>query len=453
MLNIKIDSRKVKEGDTFVAIKGATVDGHDFIEQAIAKGATKIVLSEDKDIKVEKVLVKDTEEWLKNYLVSNYAEQVNKIKLVGMTGTNGKTTSCYLLYQMLEKLNHKCAYIGTIGFYLNGQITELPNTTPNILDLYDLILDAIAHDCKKVVMEVSSHALSLERVAGLKFDVVAFTNLTEDHLDYHHTMENYLQAKLKIIDYLKEDGTLIVNNDDEYSKYFNFKNRQTIGFKKSNYQVISYEDNLDSTNIKFQYAKEIYQVKINLKNKFNIYNYLTALACAYSLGMDINDLIKVTNELQAPKGRVEQIKIKEGLAVVDYAHTPDAVLKIITSFTENKIGKIYTILGCGGDRDPKKRPIMGNIATTYSDYVIFTNDNPRTEDEKQIMNDIIKGVKKDNYEIIFNREEAIKKGISLIQKNDILLVLGKGHENYQIIGHEKKHFDDMECLKKWGFHK
>lgn len=446
MLNIKIDSRKVEKGDTFVAIKGANVDGHDFIEQAIAKGATKIVMSEDREVNVEKVLVSNTETYLTNYLVNHYAEKINKIHLIGVTGTNGKTTSCFLIYQLLQNLGKKVAYIGTIGYYYENEKIELPNTTPNILDLYDMILTAISKGCEYVVMEVSSHALDFKRVEGLKYDVVAFTNLTQDHLDYHKTMENYLKAKLQILNYLTPEATVIVNADDEYSKYFRQGNYKTISFQNGDYKVIDYQDNTDQTWVKFTYANQDYEVNINLKNKFNIYNYLTALACVHNLGFKIEDILVKTQNIKPPKGRCDIVKVKEGIAVVDYAHTPDAVLKIITSFAEHKKADIITIVGCGGDRDPKKRPIMGDIATQYSDYVIFTDDNPRTEDNKKIMQDILAGVKKDNYEVIYNRKEAIKKGISMIKKDTILLVLGKGHEDYQILGKEKVHFDDMEVI-------
>ncbi len=450
MLNIKIDSRKIEPGDTFVAIKGANVDGHDFIDKAIESGATKVVMSEDRDILAEKVLVDDTSEYLKEYLVKNYAQKINEINLIGVTGTNGKTTSCFLIYQLLQKLGKKVAYIGTIGYYFENEKKELPNTTPNILDLYDMILEAISRGCEYVVMEVSSHALDFERIAGLKFKVVAFTNLTQDHLDYHKTMENYLQAKLKILNYLKDDGTVITNVDDEHGKDFAKGNYKTISFNEGNYQVLDYQDNIDYTYLKFAYDNKEYEVNLNLKNKFNIYNYLTALACVHNLGFSIENILEYTKDIKAPKGRCDMVKVKEGIAVVDYAHTPDAVLKIITSFAEHKKGDIITIVGCGGDRDPKKRPIMGDIATKYSDYVIFTDDNPRTEDNKKIMEDILKGVSKNNYEVIYNRKEAIKKGISLIKKDTILLVLGKGHEDYQILGKEKVHFDDMEIIKEFS---
>ena len=445
MINIKTDSRKVQKGDTFVAIKGNTVDGHDYIEKAIENGASKIVC-EHGSYNVETIIVPDTKEYLQKYIVDNYKDVINKLDIIGVTGTNGKTTTCFLTYQMLNKLGIKTAYIGTIGFYVEDEVYELPNTTPEITEIYSMLTTALEKGCKTVVMEVSSHALSFKRVEGLNFTIEAFTNLTEDHLDYHKTMENYLNAKLLILDYLKENGTIIVNNDDEYSKYFEKKNYKTIGFTKSDYEVKSYESTENGTIINFVYQGKNLSITTNLRGKFNVYNYMTALAIINTYGIDIQKIFDITKDVFPPKGRCEQIKVRDAEAVIDYAHTPDAVEKIINSFLENKKGKIITIVGCGGDRDPKKRPIMGNVATQKSDYVIFTNDNPRTEDPKIIMENIISGVHKNNYEIIFDRKEAINKGLDLLNKNDTLLILGKGHEDYQIIGHEKHHLDDKEIV-------
>ena len=445
MIKIKTDSRKVVAGDTFVAIKGLTVDGHDFIEKAIENGAVKIVC-EHGSYAVETLVVPNTKEWLQQYLLDNYKEEVNKIKLIGMTGTNGKTTACFLTYQMLLSLGKKAAYMGTIGFYMPNVKRELNNTTPEILDVYSMIIEAIEAGCEYFVMEVSSHSLVEKRIEGLEFSVEAFSNLTEDHLDFHKTMENYLHAKMLILDQLK--GTIIVNNDDPYAKYFETKNYKTLGCNGKDYQILNYEETDKGTLIKFKADKE-YSVETNLKCKYNVYNYLTALGILNTLGFSIDDIIEITKDIYAPRGRCEQIKVRNSYAVIDYAHTPDAVEKIITSFLENKKGKIITIVGCGGDRDPLKRPIMGEIASRLSDYVIFTSDNPRTEDPNKILEDILKGVTKDNYEVEIDRPTAIKKGLDMLKDNDILLILGKGHEDYQIIGHTKHHLDDLEEVKKY----
>ena len=445
MIKIKTDSRKVVAGDTFVAIKGLTVDGHDFIEKAIENGAVKIVC-EHGSYSVETLVVPNTKEWLQQYLLDNYKEEVNKIKLIGMTGTNGKTTTCFLTYQMLLSLGKKAAYMGTIGFYMPGVKRELSNTTPEILDVYSLIIEAIEAGCEYFVMEVSSHSLVQKRIEGLEFSIEAFSNLTEDHLDFHKTMENYLHAKMLILDQLK--GTIIVNGDDAYAKYFETKSYKTLGYNGKDYQILNYEETPKGTLITFKADKE-YKVETNLKCKYNVYNYLTALGILNTLGFKIEDIINITKDINAPRGRCEQIRVRNSYAVIDYAHTPDAVEKIITSFLENKKGRIITIVGCGGDRDPLKRPIMGEIASRLSDYVIFTSDNPRTEDPNKILEDILKGVTKDNYEVEIDRPTAIKKGLDMLGDNDILLILGKGHEDYQIIGHTKHHLDDLEEVKKY----
>lgn len=446
MIKYETDSRLVTKGKTFVAIKGYTVDGHDYINQAIENGATFIISEKDLDITVPYLKVKDTEKYIEQKLEEEYSSNFKDLKIIGVTGTNGKTTTCYLIYQMLKELNKKAAYIGTIGFYLNDEIRELPNTTPDILSLYKLIMEAKEKEVEYIIMEVSSHALSLSRIAGINFDVAAFTNLSQDHLDFHKDMIDYLNAKKLIINHLKQKGTLIVNLDEETSKEFIFKNKLTIG-KNGDYKITNYNYNPDSTDLEFTFKNNTYKVKTNLINEFNIYNYLMSLAILNNLDIPIENIIKITNKVYPPRGRCETIKVNDSYAVIDYAHTPDAVEKIIKAYKELNLGKVITVLGCGGDRDPKKRPIMGDIATSLSDKVIFTSDNPRTEDPKKILEDITKNNKSTNYEVIVDREKAIIKGISLLNKNDFLLILGKGHEDYQIIGTEKIHFDDAEVVR------
>lgn len=452
MIEFETDSRKIKPGQTFVAIKGFTVDGHDYIASAIEKGATKVVVEKDVDVNVEKEIVPSTKEYIKNKLVEMYSDGLKDITIIGLTGTNGKTTTCYLTYQMLNKLGIKCAYLGTIGFYYDDVKIELPNTTPEILTVYKLLYEAKEHGCTHVVMEVSSQSLEEERVAGLTFETIAFTNLTQDHLDFHKTMKNYLNAKLKIFNYLEKNGTVITNIDDEYGKCFikDGYNTITLGYKDdANIKINEAHYTPTYTIIHFNYNKKDIEVKTNLTSKFNVYNYLTCYGILKSLNISDEEIINITKDTYPPKGRCEIIEVNGGVAVVDYAHTPDAVEKVINSFIELKTNKIITIVGCGGDRDPIKRPIMGSIACKLSDHVIFTNDNPRTEDPKNIMNDITKDLSYNNFEIIFDRKEAIYHGIESMEKGDILLILGKGHEDYQILGHEKVHFDDCEQVNNW----
>lgn len=449
MFKYETNSKLIKKGQTFVAIKGYTVDGHDYIKNAVENGASEIIAEKKVDCGVPVTVVKNSAEYYQNLLVKEYKDEFKDLKLIGITGTNGKTTSAYLTYQMLNLLGKKAAYIGTIGFICDNNVKELPNTSPEILTIYKLLMEAKEKNCEYVVMEISNFALELKRCEGLKFDVASFTNLTEDHLDYHKTMENYMNAKLKLTDYVK--GVLTVNIDDEVSKKFieRFKNTKTYGYSKSDFQILSDDIYPDHTDIDFKINNENYKVTTNLTSKFNVYNYFTMFSIVYELGFNPNEIIEKTKLLKAPKGRCETYKVKDGFAVIDYAHTPDAVLKVVTAYKELSKGKVITLVGCGGDRDPIKRPIMGEIASNYSDYVIFTNDNPRTENPEKIMEDILKGVKKTNYEVCLDRRQAIIKALDMIEKNDIVLLLGKGHEDYQIIGHDKIHLDDCEEVKKY----
>ena len=450
MFKYECDSRKVQKGQIFVALKGLTVDGHDFIGKAIENGASKIICERKIDYDIDYEIVPNTEKWLKETLYNEYHEYIDKLKLIGVTGTNGKTTSCYLTYQMLLSLGIDTAYIGTIGYHHKDEYIELNNTTPDVLTIYKLLYHAYESNCKSVVMEVSSQALSYDRLYGINYDIISFTNLTEDHLDYHKTMENYLKAKLLILDHLKENAIITANKDDDASINFKKENHNYLTFGyNGDYKIINTFINPIETKLEFNYENNNYNVTIPLTSKFNVYNYLTMLSIINNYGFDIEDIINKTHLLKAPKGRCEAYKVNNGYAVIDYAHTPDAVEKVITAYNELKKNKVITVIGCGGDRDPKKRPIMGDIATKLSDYVIFTNDNPRTEDPNNIMNDILKGVKTKNYEVILDRKLAIKKGIDMMNKNDILLILGKGHENYQIIGKEKHHLDDSEEVLNW----
>lgn len=445
MINLITDSRKIKPGDTFIAIRGIDNDGHKYIDQAIQNGASKIICEEG-NYKVETLVVEDTTKYLNEYIYNNYYNQIKDIKLIGVTGTSGKTTTCFLTYTILKKLGCKAAYIGTIGFYMDDFVRELPNTTPLIDELYNILLECKENNIEYVVMEVSSHALDLERVYGLKFDAAAFTNISQDHLDYHKTIENYAQAKAKLFKKLRGNKTAIINIDDEHSNMFILPENNNITISETKGDISIYDIKLTNLGIdfKFNYREKVYEKTIDMVGKYNIYNYMTAVMLINSFNIDIEKILKI--EAKAPRGRMEMVKYGTNSIFVDYAHKPDAVKKVLENTKEFAKGKIITIIGCGGNRDRTKRPIMGGIASNNSDYVIFTNDNPRNEDPKEIMNDIIEGVTKDNYEIILDRKQAINKGVSLLKENDVLLILGKGHEDYQIIKGVKYHLDDMECV-------
>ena len=393
MFKYENDSRKVKEGQTFIAIKGLTVDGHDYIDKAISNGASHIICEKDLDISVPYTKVNDSSEYQKNILFNEYGEIINKLKIIGVTGTNGKTTSCFLTYQMLLEQGINAAYIGTIGFYHKDKFIALNNTTPDIVLLYQLLYSAYNDGCEVVVMEVSSQALSYDRLFGINFDIIGFTNFTEDHLDYHKTMENYLEAKKLILEHLKDNCIICANSDDGYHVEFNNNKNKFITYgMNGDYKIVNYSTTPKDSNLILEYNNDIFNINIPLTSKFNIYNYLMMFSILNQYGISIESLLEKTFFLKSPKGRCETIQIKEGYAVVDYAHTPDAVEKVISTYNDLKKGKVITIIGCGGDRDPKKRPLMGEISTRLSDYVIITNDNPRTEDENNIIKDILSGI-------------------------------------------------------------
>lgn len=447
MVDIKTDSRLVKPGDTFIAIRNVNRDGHDYIESAIENGATKII-AEEGSYSAQTVIVENTRAYLNEYLYQNYYPQFQDMKFIGVTGTNGKTTICYLIYQMLTDLGYPCAYIGTIGFYYPNHQQPLNNTTPDTDLLYNMFLEAKEAGCKYVVMEVSSHALDMNRIYGITYDEVAFTNLTQDHLDYHKTLENYAKAKQILFTKTRGNKIAVINADDPHHDLFMMDGNKniTISDHDGDAHILDIHFSNLGTKFSFELEGKTYETSINMVGRYNVYNYLTAFLLVKELGFDVSDILALNETLSAPVGRMEMIKYGTNSIFVDYAHTPDAVENVLQSSKEYKEGKVITIIGCGGDRDRTKRPLMGHAAEEYSDYVIYTSDNPRTEDPNQIMTDILEGVKKDNHEVIMDREEAIQKGMSLLNDKDVLMILGKGHENYQIIGTVKHHFSDQEVV-------
>ena len=447
-MNIKTNSKDIVSGDTFIAIKGFKHDGHDFIKDAIERGASNIIC-EHGEYDIPYTIVSSTKEYLKDYLYSNYYHEIKDIILIGITGTNGKTTSCYFTYELLKKLNVKCAYIGTIGFFTDNKVRDLNNTTPELIELYDMFLECKKNNIKVIVMEVSSHALEVERVYGLKFDYVVFTNLTVDHLLFHKSMNNYLNAKKKLFKMLKPNGISITNIDDKYYKDFILEDTITYGKNNSDFNIIKSKLKHNRTIYIFKYKNKKYKIKMNIAGEYNIYNSLVSIIILINMGYNIRKIIKLFKKITLPNGRMEMIKYKRNSIFIDYAHTPDAVKNVLANAYKFKKGKVYTVIGCGGERDRTKRKDMGIISTDLSDYVIFTNDNPRSEDMNQIINDIIYDIDKNNYEVILDRKKAIIKGIDLLKNNDILFILGKGHEEYQIINGIKYHFSDKEEVLKY----
>lgn len=444
MIKIKTDSRKVVDGDTFVALPGISSDGHDYIETAIENGATKII-AQHGEYKVPTVIVPDTRVYLNDLLKQEYGYVINDMKIIGITGTNGKTTSCFLTYQILNKLGIKCAYIGTIGFYLKDKVRNLPNTSVDIADLYGLLVEAYENDYKYVCLEVSSQGLSMDRFKTISFDIAAFTNLTQDHLDYHKTMNNYCLAKQQLFKQLKKDGKAIINADDKNKDYYLLKDNNNITFGlNGDYKI----DDLKFTNkysmLDYSYQNKNYQIKTNLIGEYNIYNLLTAIVICHELGLDLNKINSVLDNLNMPSGRMERIDYNNNLIIVDYAHTPDAISNIIKTIKPICKGNLYVTFGCTGSRDKTKRPIMTNIVLENVTKAIITIDDPHDEDPSDIVKDMLNGITFNNYEVCLDRKKAIHKGINLLKDNDILLILGKGHEEFIIFKDKKIPFNDKK---------
>ena len=480
---IEYDSRKIKENFIFVAMAGNTVDGHNFIQKAIDGGA-KIIITE-KNINISEyknaddvsfILVKNIRKKLGIIASNYYGYPQNKIKIVGITGTNGKTTSSFILENILEKT----ARIGTTGNRILDEEFETVNTTPESLELIKLIDKSVKKGADYFIMEVSSHALEIGRVDMLKFDSAIFTNLTQDHLDFHKTMENYFNAKKKIFSMLRNDknnGKGIINIDDEHgAKIYSEKNKDnyiSVSIKNEEADILgdilNYTNNGMKVKINLKnYFKKInshfkdkdeeyeeeYKFEIGLIGEYNLYNVLGCVASALSFGIKMNDIIKKLETMPAVPGRFETIKNNmEARIVVDFAHTDDGLLNVGKTLKQITDNQVITIFGAGGDRDHDKRAKMAKAAIQFSDYIILTSDNPRTENPINILADIEKGLIDekypfDKYLIISDRERAIKHGIKLLKKGDSLLIAGKGHENYQIIGTQKIHFDDRETVRK-----
>lgn len=456
MLNIQTDSRKIKAGDTFVAVKCEVNDGHKYIKNAVAAGAKKIVVERlDQTYEdVEVLVVPDTRKYITSYLQEHYHSFLEEMTLIGITGTNGKTTSAYLTYDALNRLGIKCGYIGTIGFYLDGKVCSLPNTSVDICDTYDLIMKAYDAGYRTLIMEVSSHALMNDRLEGLTFNYAVFTNLTEDHLDFHKTMENYALAKQRLFLMLRPGGKGLVNIDDDYKDYFDLKENNNIryGFTKADYQIITYQMDNTKTLFTYRHLDETYSVCMPILGKYNIYNVLIMISLLHDMGIDFERINQVLSSLNCPPGRMDTVIYQDNSIIIDYAHTPDAIEKIIEAVKPLTQGKLYTIFGCTGDREREKRPLMSRIATTLSDYVIMTSDDPHNEDVDQIIHDMIEGLTNDNYEVLIDRGEAITKGISLLDHKDTLLILGKGHEDVIIVGNKRIPFNDknfvLDCINK-----
>lgn len=450
MINIKTDSRKVKPGDIFVALRGIVGDGHDFIPQAIKNGASKIIAEEGTyDVLYE--IVSDTREYLNNYLKENYNKYLNEMHIIGITGTNGKTTTAYLIYDALNKLDKKCCYMGTVGYFRDKKICDLPNTTPEVTEIYDMLIDAYDLGYKYAVIEASSEGLLHRRLENVPFEYAIFTNLTQDHLNIHGTMENYARCKQKLFNQIRPNGKAIINFDDPNKNLFlfDYNDNITYGFTGGNYHITDYQMSIMGSNFTFISDGVKQNIKVPLIGKYNIYNVLVTIIVLNYLGITYYDIYDVLLNINMPAGRMDMVEYQNNRIIVDYAHTPDAVLNVISTVKEVCEGKIYTVFGCTGDRDRTKRPIMTKIVTDLCDKAIITSDDLHNEDPKQIVNDMISGLTNSNYIIEMDRRKAIIEGINLLKTNDVLLILGKGHEQAIIVKDNKRipFNDKTEVLK------
>lgn len=444
--NLSLSSREINHGTCFFAIRGEKSDGHKFINDAIESGAVCIVCEEipeaiDKN-KATFVLVKDTHIAIGYFASSFYGHPSKKMKVIGVTGTNGKTTVATMIYRALGGFMRKTGLISTVENIIGNEIIESTHTTPDAITLQKLLNEMVKSGCEYVVMEVSSHSIVQNRINGIVFTGALFTNLSHDHLDYHHTIDNYAKAKKMFFDNLPVNCFAITNADDVYGK-------SMVADCKAHIYTYGFNFNADFSDL----------ITSKLIGHFNEYNMLAVYAVLKLLEFEPNNIKNIIKDLPCPKGRFELVYNQAGIrCIVDYAHTPDGIANVLES-ARNLVsdnGRIITVFGCGGDRDISKRPVMGRLAYDLSDIVIITSDNPRNEDPQKIINEIKQGLPEINLDsangqikqliFIIDREQAIKKSVSLAKSGDIVMILGKGHETYQEIAGVKNHFDDKEVV-------
>lgn len=461
------DSRNIEPGDMFFAQKGLKTDGHLFIEKAINSGAKCIVLDNNNylpdDIcdknKIAKIEVTDSSKAMALAANAYYEYPAKDMKMIGITGTNGKTTTSYLVKSILEESGEKTGVVGTINYLIGNESIEAGKTTPESIMLFDLFNRMRKENVSTIVMEVSSHSLAMDRVYGLKYDIAAFTNLTQDHLDFHLSFDGYLKAKKKLFDTnLKKEGIAIYNIDDPYGDKIagDFKGRK-ISYSLKNGDVLGSILNMsfNGIDLKIKYNDLIETVKSRLVGRFNAYNLLTAASIAFGLGLDWKSISTGLESVSNIAGRFHKMKSPKGyFAIVDYSHTPDSLYNALITIKEvlekQKSGRVITVFGCGGDRDKIKRPEMGKIAVELSDTVIITNDNPRNEEPREIIAGILSGIEDTGMvEVIEDRKFAIEFALENAKSGDIVLIAGKGHEDYQEIKGIKHHFDDSEIIQEY----
>lgn len=454
---VAIDSRKVTKGGLFVAMKGTQVDGHKFIPKAIELGAAAILcenLPDNLEEGVAYVVVPDTEDIVGEVATRFYGNPSEKLKLVGVTGTNGKTTIATLLYNMFRKFGHKCGLLSTVCNYIEEEAIPADHTTPDPIELNELLARMVEAGCEYAFMECSSHAIAQKRIGGLKFAGGIFTNLTRDHLDYHKTFENYRNAKKAFFDGLPKSAFAITNADDKNGLVMT-QNTKAVVKTYSTRSAADFKARILECHFEGMYLEiDNREVGVQFIGKFNVSNLLAVYGAAVMLGKHPEDILLVMSTLHSVSGRLEPIRSPEGYtAVVDYAHTPDALENVLNAIHEvlNGKGQVITVCGAGGNRDKGKRPLMAQEAVKQSDKVIFTSDNPRFEEPQDIIDDMLAGLndhQKRKVLTIVDRKEAIRTACMLAGKGDVVLIAGKGHEDYQEVKGVKHHFDDKDVVKE-----
>lgn len=461
--DIHIDSRSIRPGHMFVAMRGTQVDGHAYIEKAIAQGAVAVVcedLPEAQRDGITYIQVAHTDEAVGILATTFYGEPSRKVKLIGVTGTNGKTTIATLLYNMFRQFGHRCGLLSTVCNYIEDEAVAADHTTPDAISLNRLLHRMVEAGCEYVFMECSSHAIAQHRIGGLTFTGAIFTNLTRDHLDYHKTFENYRDAKKAFFDMLPKGAFAIINADDKNGSYMVQNTKATVK-TYSTRSLADFRGRIIECHFEGMYLEiDQREVGVQFIGKFNVSNLLAVYGCAVLLGKKPEDVLVVMSTLHSVSGRLQPVHSPEGVtAIVDYAHTPDALSNVLSAIHEvlNRKGKVITVCGAGGNRDKGKRPLMAQEAAKQSDRVILTSDNPRFEEPGSIIEDMKAGLNAAQSKktlCITDRREAIRTAAMLAQKGDVILVAGKGHEDYQEIEGVKHHFNDREELEKvFGFGK
>lgn len=455
VLHLTYDSRQVGEGSMFFAIKGTQADGHQYIDQVIEKGAAAIVceqLPAHLNETVTYILVKDSSEAMGLIAAEFYDHPSKKLKLTAVTGTNGKTTVATLLFRLFRSFGHNVGLLSTVQNQINETVIPSTHTTPDSIRINELLEHMVEQGCEYAFMEASSHAIHQNRIKGLYFSGTVFTNITHDHLDYHETFANYIAAKKKLFDEVNEDAFALTNKDDKNGLVM-LQNTKATRYTYSLKSMADFKAKIlesDFTGMLLNIDEQ--EAWFRLVGNFNAYNLLAVYGTAFLLGKDKLDIIKHLSNIEAVKGRFEYVRSDKGvIAIIDYAHTPDALKNILDTINEIRTQneQLITVVGCGGNRDAAKRPVMADIATEHSTKVIFTSDNPRNENPETIIDEMQKGVKPLHFKKtlrITDRREAIKAAVAQAEKGDIILIAGKGHENYQEINGVKHHFDDKETV-------